>query len=333
MAYSTGGTIQAIDYNYLATGGNTQAATAAINNVFYVLGTSKGPFGYGQDCSSITPVSVTPTTTTITAAQWASLVYLVNRGLGHQSGSGAQLASGSNIGITSGATIAAFANVSTAVTTINTNANSFTALGSITTGTTFTSQCIFVGSTSTAAQTFSFTRTVTFSSGNAARYFFNAGGRIRWTCNATNVNSTLRSADLTTNWGTNMAGGEISGIASLGRIGTGGTQTSNSSSLGYWGATTSEQYMAKITSSNYRYEYNTDFTSVNVNVTSQNVGGDNDNGTVLRFTCNVSLAGAINAAMTGPFNDDVNVNMCIRFDIVEPEVTFLTKTWTNPTIA
>jgi hypothetical protein len=45
------------------------------------------------------------------------------------------------------------------------------------------------------------------------------------------------------------------------------------------------------------------------------------------------MAGAINASMTGPYNDDVNVTLTARFDIVEPEVTFLTKTWVNPTIA
>jgi hypothetical protein len=332
MAYSTGGTIQAIDYNYLATGGNTQSATAAINNVFYVLGTSKGPFGYGQDCSSITPVSVTPSTTTITAAQWASLVYLVNRGLGHQSGAGAQLASGSNIGITAGATIAAFANVSTAVTTINTNANLFTAQGTTTTGTGLNTSITFVGSTSTAAQTASFTRTITFGSGDQARYFFNAGGQINFTLTAINNNSTLRSADLVTNWQSGQGGGSIKGTTAGARTGSGQTLTSENLNLGYWACTSSNQSMRKITSNNYRYEYNTDFTEILVK-TNGVQGGNNDNGTVITFQFDISMAGAINPSMTGPYNDDVNVTLTARFDIVEPEVTFLTKTWVNPTIA
>jgi hypothetical protein len=332
MAYSTGGNIQAIDYNYLAAGGNTQVATAAINNVFYVLGSSKGPFGYGQDCSAITPVSVTPATTTITAAQWASLVYLVNRGLGHQSGAGAQLASGSNIGITPGATISAFANVSAAVTTINTNANVFTAQGTTTTGTGLNTSIVFTGSTSTAANTASFTRTVTFGSGDQARYFFNAGGQINFTLTATNNNATLRSADLVTNWASGQGGGSIKGTTAGARTGSGQTLTSENLNLGYWSCTGTNQSMRRITSNNYRYEYNTDFTQVGVK-TNGVQGSNNDNGTIITFQFDVSLAGAINAAMTGPYNDNVDVTLTVRFDIVEPETTFLTKTWVNPTIA
>jgi hypothetical protein len=332
MAYSQGGTIQAIDYNYLAAGGNTQVATAAIKNVFYVLGTSKGPFGYGQDCTSITPVSVTPATTTITAAQWAGLVYLVNRGLGHQSGAGAQLATGSNIGITAGATISAFANVSTAVTTINTNANVFTTQGTTTAGSVLTTAVVFAGTLSTSPQTQSFTRTITFGSGDQARYFFNAGGQINFTLTATNNNSTLRSADLVTNWASGQGGGSIKGITAGARTGSGQTLTSENLNLGYWACTGVNQSMRKITSSNYRYEYNTDFTEVGVK-TNGVQGANNDNGTIITFQFDVSLAGAINAAMTGPYNDDVNVTLSVKFDIVEPETTFLTKTWTNPTIA
>jgi len=332
MAYSTSGTIQAIDFNYLAAGGNTQVATAAINNVFYVLGSSKGPFGYGQDCSAITPVSVTPATTTITAAQWAGLVYLVNRGLGHQSGAGAQLASGSNIGITAGATISAFANVSTAVTTINTNANVFATQGTTTAGSTLNTSVTFVGSTSTAAQTATFTRTITFGSGDAARYFFNAGGQINFTLTATNNNATLRSADLVTNWQSGQGGGSIKGITAGARTGSGQTLTSENLNLGYWACTGVNQSMRKITSNNYRYEYNTDFTQVGVK-TNGVQGSNNDNGTIITFQFDISMAGAINASMGGPYNDDVNVTLSVKFDIVEPETTFLTKTWTNPTIA
>ena len=204
MAYTSGGTIQAIDYNYLAWGGNTtNTYSGTINNLAMVMGGGKGYKGYGQSITAINAVSTTPETTFITATQWAGLVYTLNNALGHQSGAGAQLASGSNIGITAGATIAAFANVSTAIGTVNTNANIYATNGSTTTGSNFTNN-----PTSGAATTSGiFTRTITFASGDAARYFFNAGGKLNWAISATNNNATLRSADLVTNFGTNQASG------------------------------------------------------------------------------------------------------------------------------
>jgi hypothetical protein len=136
MAYSTGGTIQALDYNLLTWGGNaTGTYTSTPSNLAWVWGVGNGAVGYGQDATAMTVVSVG---STVTATQWSTFVQRLNLTLGHQSGAGAQLASGSNIGITAGATIAAFANVDAAVTTVNTNAALFTAQGSTTTGTTDT---------------------------------------------------------------------------------------------------------------------------------------------------------------------------------------------------
>jgi hypothetical protein len=326
MAYTSGGLIQAIDYNYFTWGGNTTGSySGTINNLALVWGIGQGFKGYGQDVSLISAVSTTPLTTTITATQWAGLVYTLNRTLGHQSGAAAQLATGSNIGITAGAVITAFSNVSTAIGTINTNANTYTALGTTVTGTTYTNQAIFGAGPTTAANSYTFGRRITFASGDAARYFFNAGGRIRWYANATNVNGTLRSADLVTNWATNQGGGEISGSASLGRIGTGGTVGANVTTAGYWQLTTGNTTISKITSSNYRYEYNQDFTLVNVRVTGTNVSGHGDNGAVIELYANVFLQGAI----AGPtaYNDTVNVNLGWRVDVVEPELTYLANTW------
>jgi hypothetical protein len=159
MSYASGSLIDAADYNGLA---STNAS-----NVAYVLGTGSQQFGYGQTITSIASVSVAGT---ITATQWAGLVHSINKVLGHQAGSGAQLASGSNIGITAGATIAAFANVSSAVTTIVTNKLNFNSTrGTPVTGANFDATF--------STSTFTRTITVTFASADQARYFFNAGGR------------------------------------------------------------------------------------------------------------------------------------------------------------
>lgn len=332
MAYSSGGLIQAIDYNYFTWGGNTTGTySGTITNLALVWGVGYGYKGYGQDVSLISAVSTSPLTTTITATQWAGLVYTLNRALGHQSGAGAQLATGSNIGITAGATIRAFSNVATAITTINTNANTRSASGTTITGSTLGTAIVFAAG-NTSADTASFTRTVTFASANQARYFFNAGGYINFVLTATNNNGTLRGADLVTNWQTNQAGGSISGGASGGRTGSGGTVNTNSTTLGYYQLTTSNQAMQKITSANYRYEYNTDFTQVGVRTNATNVSGSGDNGAVLTFQFDVSLAGKIGTGNSG-FNDAVNVTLNVRFDIVPPETTYLANTWGSITIA
>jgi len=105
------------------------------------------------------------------------------------------------------------------------------------------------------------------------------------------------------------------------RTGTGGTQTANVTTLGYWASTTSAQTVSQITSSNYRYEYNQDFT--NVRVRTNGVQGSNgDVGSVLYLDFGYYMFSTFAGA-----NDDINVTVTTRIDIVQPETTFLANTW------
>lgn len=324
MAYSSGGVIQAIDYNYLAWGGNTTGTyNSSITNTAQVMGVGYGFRGYGQTITAINAVTGAGGDT-ITAAQWAGLVYLVNRGLGHQSGAAAQLASGSNIGITAGATISAFANVSTAVGTINTNANIYTTQGATTTGATFWAN---ISGTNTTFENI-FTRTLTWSSGDAARYFFNCGGKVSWVINnVINNNSTLRSADLVTQWGTYQGGGTIFNTSSTPRTGAGGTVNTGSTTLGYWALTTATQTVSQITSANYRYEYNSDYTNVRVRTSTQNSSGNGDKGAVIYLDF-----GSYMFSTYSGLNDAVDVRINHRIDYTVPESTYLNVSWGTPTI-
>lgn len=319
MSYSSGGVIQANDYNNLAWGGNsTGVYNSTITNLAQVMGVGYGYRGYGQTISAIDAVAAT---NTVTATQWAGLVYLLNRALGHQSGAAAQLATGSNIGIVAGATISAFANVATAVGTVNTNANLYTAQGSTTTGSNYAQA---ITGTSATFQNI-WTRTITFPSGDAARYFFNAGGQINYVISsATNNNGTLRSADLVTQWATYQASGTIKGISSS-RGGSGGTPST--ASIGYWGATTATQTICQVTSANYRYEYNSDYTNVRIRTSTQNSSGSGDKGAVVYLDF-----GSYMFSTYAGLNDDVNVTVNHRIDIVAPESTYLQASWTIPTI-
>lgn len=317
MSYAAGGTIQANDYNNLAWGGNSSNVyNSTITNTAQVWGVGFGYRGYGQTTSQIAAVS---TGNDVTATQWAGLIYTINTALGHQSGAGGQLASGSNIGVTAGATIAAFANVATAVGTINTNSNTAATTGATITGAGFAASV--TGGTGTFENIF--TRQIRFWGGpDAVRYFFNSGGQIKWVITSTtNNNSTLRSADLVTQWSTYQVGGTLFTSSATPRTGAGGTVTTANTSLGYWGAGTLTSTISQITSSNYRYEYNQDYTNVRVR-TGGVIGSNGDNGANVFLDFGSRMFSTFAGA-----NDDVNVTVNHRIDIVLPESTFLANTW------
>jgi len=326
MAYTSGGLIQAQDYNRLAWGGNTtNTYSGTIDNISMVWGTGFGYKGYGQSVAAIPAVSVTPSTTTITAVQWAGLVYTLNLTLGHQSGAAGQLATGSNIGITAGATITAFANVSTAVGTINTNANTYTAQGTTTVGATFGNLISFTTG-SQFANTFQAIRTVTFAGGaDAARYFFNAGGELRLVfLGGTNTNGTRRTNDFIELFRGNIGNVIVRGASSQGIAGgSRGNVKANLTTLGYYSLTTSNQEMANVATSGNVYTYKSDY--ANVTVRSNGVQGANgDKGTTVTFAF---FANSTAAQINSNFNDIVSGNIFTRVDIVTPETTYLANTW------
>jgi len=298
MSYASGSLIDAADYNGLA---NVSAA-----NVWYVLSTGSGTYGYGQPASSISTVSAGAT---ITATQWAGLVHSVNKILGHQGGAGAQLATGSNIGITAGATITAFANVATAVTTIGTNRLNFNS----TRGTTVTG-ANFDATFSTS--TFTRTITVTFASADQARYFFNAGGRFSLVftpSGLTDNNKEQSYTDLMTAIGTL----HLDALTST-RTGTGETLTTNGLAIGYWDLTTSNQTIIKLTSDNANYTANTLEVLMRVAGAAGTNGGKGTQ-VIYDITYTDGADEAFDDAVSGTFRH--------RVDITPPETTFLANSW------
>ena len=159
MTYSSGGLIQATDYN----GFVSTTASANINAVWNTA--------YGQTALS----TVTSGTSTVTATQWASLVNTLT-----------SLGTHTNTTLTSrtapvtGNTISILANVNTDITSVNTNQYNAYAVGSQYTAWTGTnSKTTQTGTSGGATWTITFTNTVTWTSAAAAQYFFNAGGLIK----------------------------------------------------------------------------------------------------------------------------------------------------------
>ena len=312
MAYSSGGLIAATDYNSFV-GANPVTGTGTINAVW---GTGNGNAGYGQTALSQSAA----TSGTVTATQWATLINTLNSILTHQSGSGSGISA-----TTAGSTITYLSALSTSLATAYTNRLTKATQGTTVTGSVFSPN--FTVAATTAAQTWTFTRTVTFASADQARYFFNAGGQLNFvTTTATNGDASSRSADWVTLIGTNL--GSISAIAQAtngGRSGTGGTVNTNNTALGYYGLTTSTTAIQKITSttSSYTGDY------IQVALRSNGTQGSNgDVGSIVYLDFTV-----YSAAKSLSFNESLNVTWNHRIDVVPPESTNLTNTWGTVTIS
>jgi hypothetical protein len=160
MTYTSGGLIQATDYNGFV-------STTSGANVNTVWGAGSGDSGWGQ--SALATVSAT---NTVTATQWATLVNtLISMGAHTNTTITARIAP------TAGQTIGILAAINTDLTNITNNRQNAAANGTQFTGWTGTNSK--TAATTGATWSITFTNTVTWASADAARYFFNAGGRIK----------------------------------------------------------------------------------------------------------------------------------------------------------
>lgn len=208
MTYSSGGLIQATDYN-----GFVSTTSGANVNDIWATGTTDA--GYGQ--SALGTVSAAGT---VTATQWASLVNTISSIASHQ---GTTITSRS--APVAGNTISILAALNTDLTNCTNNRGNAVANGSqVVTWSGTTSKT----SDTTGTFTITFTHTVTFASADAARYFFNAGGRIKW---ETSKTSTGNLGDAEWNDLANTLVGDI--------FITGGTATQTIASVAYTGTTKS----------------------------------------------------------------------------------------------
>lgn len=210
MTYTAGSLIEATDYNGFV--------STSANNVNAIWSTGSSDKGYGQ-----TAIATVSAGGTVTATQWATLVNNL-ASLGNHQGTTIT----SRTAPVAGNTIAILTNVATDINNLTTNRGN--AAGSGAQYTTFsgtTSKTTNTGS-GTTAWTITFTHTVTFADANSARYFFNAGGRIKW---ETNKSSTGTVADAEWNDLANTLVGDI--------FITGGTLTQTIAGTAYTGTTKS----------------------------------------------------------------------------------------------
>jgi hypothetical protein len=226
MSYAQYGTVQATDFNTLA-GGNPTTTSGTLNAVW---ATGGGTAGYGQ--TALANVSVGNTVAAV--GQWATLVANTASAASHQGTTITSVATP-----TAGGTITYLSAIPTNLTTIYNSRLNAASQGSTT------------ANTATYASTWSsaitFTHTVTFASGDAARYFFNAGGQLKITCShptGTGINLLLNN--LASNVGTVVMSAPASGSVTIAgtsyngitKIGGGGNAPTISSGSGYYAMTT-----------------------------------------------------------------------------------------------
>lgn len=314
MTYSLGGLIQASDYNAFA-GGATANVSGQVNTLY---STGSGNAGYGQ--GTVSNVSVSGT---VTAAQWSTLVGAINVVRKHQSGAGF-----SNLSLyTTGTTINADTDVGTNATTGYTNRLVRDTLGTTTTGSNYS--LVVSSPNTTAAVSNNVTRTATFGGGNNARYFFNAGGELRFYVSGyTNTGGTTRGVALGGTCATGFGGKTLKAQDMSARYGTGLTVTTDlTSGAGYYSLTTSAVVKSKITGSTYASVYNADYCQLEV-WSNGPQGSNGDAGSIISMRLT-----AYSGAQSPAFNDSINVSITHRIDVAYPSTAYLSNSWGTVTIA
>jgi hypothetical protein len=327
MTYSTGGLIEATDYNTFA--GNT---TAGLNRVW---STGSGDAGWGQ-----TSIATVSTAGVVTATNWATLV-------NNLSLTGAQTATTitARTAPVTGNVVAILANVSADITSCTTDRGNAAASGTeygTFTGT--TSKTTATGSGQTT-WTITFTHTITFPSADQARYFWNAGGRVRL-----QYGKSSTGTDIDPDWNTfaglcgsiyvtgrvNSAAQTIAAVSYTGttRIGgTGGTQTTLATTTGWYQLTTTPATIFQL--NNATAPYTGEYIRTTAAATSS---------TVLTLvttwfqpavatagtTCNISGGTGVTSPATSIGAATAPTTLCTYFP---PATTYLTNSWGTPAIA
>ena len=312
MAYSAGSTILDDDYNIFATGNAAGTGDNNVANINTVWGAGALTRGYGQG-TTVSPVSAG---NTITATQWATLLTRITSAANHQ---GTSITAIVNPSV--GDTISAYAALSSNITAIyNSSTNAAASGADLTTNGTTTTTSSWTNSAST-------TKTITFSSAAALRYFFNAGGQIRFSFSRSGGSATGENtawSNLLTAVGTLVYTGSgssktIAGSTLLGfaKIGGSGTPSVFVEGTGVQGFTPGAAATTVYTQTNTTYLY----TSDNIVITA----ALDASSTV--FTLTVTL----NAVELGPGPDSVDGTLTMTTALRQPSTTYISNTWGTPT--
>lgn len=286
MAYAQGDIILRDHYNLFATGSSGGTPNNAVANINTLWGTGFADAGYGQSGS----LAAVAAGDTVTATQWSTLISRLNTMRTHQTGVGSGLSSP-----VTGDIITYLGTLNSSISSAYNDRLAFNSLR----GTPSTTNYDATWNSATPT-TFQQIRTVSFSDGDKARYFFNAGGRITLTFSVPSGGSdTTKETAWTSLLGSKLASLHFDQSTST-RTGSGGTLNIDGSSLGYYDMTTSNQTLIRLV------DTTTAYTGNYVEVLARSNGSstaNGDKGNVLTFTINYvdgaqdTFAGAINMSV------------------------------------
>jgi hypothetical protein len=309
MTYAQGGLISAADYNTLV-GSNTSITATDLNSVWAWGANSRG---YGQ-----TAVASVSAASTVTATQWASMINTLNSANTHINGSTSGLTAN-----TAGQLIGYSGSLQTKINGVNTDRLLFASNSAVVTNvSTLAAYAAWTSATTTATLTRSFGARVTFTGGpDKARFFFNAGGRLKFNVAAA-ADAVARSV------AAKAVVDDLGGIALFaantngGRTGTGGTLGTNSTTTGYYTAPfNANTTVLSVTSTTASYTSDTGSIAVKPN---GNTGSFGANGDAIDFWLTVNSTqgtGAVSVA------DSLSLTVTVTVDASFPELTNLANTW------
>jgi hypothetical protein len=325
MTYSLGGLIQATDYNGFA-------STTAGGNVNVIWGAGTSDAGYGQS----TTLATVSAGGTVTATQWATLVNRISSIASHQ---GTTITA--RTAPVAGNVISVLSAVQTDLNNCYTNRGNAAGTGTQFTGWTGTSSRTDATGSGSTAWTITFTHTITWASANAARYFFNAGGRIKW---ETSKSSTGTESDDEWNDLANTLVGDIyitggtgtqtiNGTAYTGTTKTGGTGSPNIllTTTGWYDLTTGDTNIYR------QFADTAPYTGSYINIAAKTAGS----GTQLVLTTTWvdpggSGAGSTDAISGGTATTGISFGTAPATVVTyfPPSSTYLTEaSWGTPTVA
>lgn len=324
MSYAQGDKIDAADYNNLINGTNQ------LNTVW---STGTGNAGYGQ-----TAISTVSQTGLVTATQWATLINTLNSARTHQSGSGSGISA-----VTSGQKIDWISTLQTQINSAYTNRLSFASNSAVTAsvgGSLSTAWTLSVanpggnppsGGSSRTTATRAFGVRCAFGSGDQARYFFNAGGRIKLNVSGTqNASTSARTNAIISMLGFLGGVGIFGQTTNGGRTGTGGTLGTNDTAKGYWNSTYNANVtLVAVTSTTAAYTSDTGSITVNCNGTQSNGG----NGINVDFWITLASTSGTDGTGSFGFDDSFGVNVIRTVDVSYPSTTNLTNSWGTITVS
>lgn len=312
MSYAQFSSIDASDFNTLA-GGNP---TTTVNTLNAVWATGGSAAGYGQTALA----NVTAGQTVAATGQWATLVANTASAATHQGSSITSVTAP-----VSGGTITFLSAIPTNLTTIysarlNAATQGSTAVTSANRASTWNNNIVA-------------NLTATFANGDAARYFFNAGGQFKLTFShptGTTIDNSLNA--LATACGTVVLSAPTSGTITIAstsyngvtKIGGSGTVNTIATNSGYYGWSTSNVLAFRQLVASAPVGYTN--TNINVNVkTNGTVGSNGDVGNVINIYCTWAELNSTGLTASAGSNSILTVQY--------PETTNLANTWGTVTLA